>query len=460
MTRKILVTAALPYANGSIHLGHMLEFVQTDIWARFQRARGHQVVFAWADDAHGTPIMLNAEKRGITPEALIAHFHDEHKQDFQDFHLSYDYFSSTHSEANRELVEQIWQRLNEGGYVVNRTIEQLFDAEKNMFLPDRFIRGTCPNCKAPDQYGDSCENCGATYDPTELIDPVSAISGSTPVPKQTEHSFVRLEPFSDDLKQWIRSGALQEEVANKLDEWFEQGLRDWDVTRDAPYFGFEIPGRDHQYFYVWLDAPVGYLSSFKQYCDANGLDFDDWVRPDTSAEMHHFIGKDIIYFHCLFWPAMLMGAGMRVPSSVHAHGFLTVNGTKMSKSRGTFITARNFLEHLQADDFRYYIAAKLGPGLADIDLNFDDFSQRVNADLVGKLVNIASRAAGFIHKTGGGRLAAELPDPDLYRSFIDQTEAIAGDFDARNYNSAVRRRSRQPVCGRAQTVADGARTGP
>ena len=439
MTRKILVTAALPYANGSIHLGHMLEFVQTDIWARFQRARGHQVVFAWADDAHGTPIMLNAEKRGITPEALIAHFHDEHKQDFQDFHLSYDYFSSTHSEANRELVEQIWQRLNEGGYVVNRTIEQLFDAEKNMFLPDRFIRGTCPNCKAPDQYGDSCENCGATYDPTELIDPVSAISGSTPVPKQTEHSFVRLEPFSDDLKQWIRSGALQDEVANKLDEWFEQGLRDWDVTRDAPYFGFEIPGRNHQYFYVWLDAPIGYLSSFKQYCDANGLDFEDWVRPDTSAEMHHFIGKDIIYFHCLFWPAMLMGAGMRVPSSVHAHGFLTVNGTKMSKSRGTFITARNFLEHLQADDFRYYIAAKLGPGLADIDLNFDDFSQRVNADLVGKLVNIASRAAGFIHKTGGGRLAAELPDPDLYQSFIDQTEAIAGDFDARNYNSAVRR---------------------
>ncbi|MEM7053279.1 MAG: methionine--tRNA ligase [Pseudomonadota bacterium] len=439
MSRKILVTAALPYANGSIHLGHMLEFVQTDIWARFQRARGHEVVFAWADDAHGTPIMLNAEKRDITPEALITHYHNEHTRDFRDFHLSYDYFSSTHSEANRALVEQIWQRLNDGGYVVNKTIQQLFDTEKQMFLPDRFIRGTCPVCNTPDQYGDSCENCGATYEPTELIDPVSAVSGSTPVAKQTEHSFVRLKPFGDALKRWIRSGALQDEVANKLDEWFEQGLRDWDVTRDAPYFGFEIPGRDNQFFYVWLDAPIGYLSSFKQYCDEHGLDFDHWVHPGSEAEMHHFIGKDIIYFHCLFWPAMLMGANMRVPTSVHAHGFLTVNGTKMSKSRGTFITARNFLYYLQADDFRYYIAAKLGPGLADIDLNFDDFSQRVNADLVGKLVNIASRAAGFVHKTGGGTLAAELPDPDLYQSFVDQTEGIADDFETRNYNSAIRR---------------------
>jgi methionyl-tRNA synthetase len=437
--RRILVTAALPYANGPIHIGHMLEYVQTDIWTRFQRARGHEVVFAWADDAHGTPIMLNAEKRGMSPEALIAHFGEEHRRDFSDFAIAYDNFSSTHTETNRELVEEIWQKLVDGGSVVTRTIDQFFDTEKNMFLPDRFIRGGCPRCKTPEQYGDSCEACGATYEPTDLVDPRSVLSGSTPVMKSTEHYFVSLKPFEDGLKEWMRSGPLQDEVANKLDEWFEGGLRDWDVTRDAPYFGFRIPGTEDKYFYVWLDAPVGYLSSFKEICRERGLDFDDWVRPGSDAEMHHFIGKDIIYFHCLFWPAMLEGAGFKRPDTVHAHGFLTVNGTKMSKSRGTFIMARTWLDHLPPDVLRYYFAAKLGPGLSDLDLNFDDFTNRVNSDLVGKLVNIASRASGFVHKFGGGTLAGELPDPALYDEFVAATEDIAADFEARNYASAIRR---------------------
>ncbi len=439
MTRRILVTAALPYANGPIHIGHMLEYVQTDIWTRFQRARGHDVVFAWADDAHGTPIMLNAEKRGMTPEALIEHFGTEHERDFRDFGVSYDNFSSTHTETNRELVEEIWQKLVDGDSVVTRTIEQFFDTEKNMFLPDRFIRGTCPRCRTPEQYGDSCESCGATYEPTDLVEPRSVLSGSEPVMKSTEHYFVTLKPFEDGLKAWMRSGPLQDEVANKLEEWFEGGLRDWDVTRDAPYFGFRIPGTEDKYFYVWLDAPVGYLSSFKEICDERGLDFDAWVRPGSDAEMHHFIGKDIIYFHCLFWPAMLEGAGFKRPDTVHAHGFLTVNGTKMSKSRGTFIMARTWLDHLPPDMLRYYFAAKLGAGLSDLDLNFDDFTNRVNSDLVGKLVNIASRASGFIHKFGGGRLAEALPDPALYGEFVEATEGIAADFEARNFASAIRR---------------------
>jgi len=439
MSRRILVTAALPYANGPIHLGHMLEYVQTDIWARFQRARGHEVVFAWADDAHGTPIMLNAEKRGVTPEQLIEHFGEEHERDFREFGIAYDNFSSTHTDTNRVLVEEIWQKLVDGGSVVTRTIEQFFDTEKNMFLPDRFIRGSCPRCGAAEQYGDSCEACGATYEPTDLVEPRSVLSGSTLVMKRTEHHFVTLKPFEEGLKTWMRSGPLQDEVANKLDEWFEGGLRDWDVTRDAPYFGFRIPGTEDKYFYVWLDAPVGYLSSFKEVCDQRGLDFDAWVRPGSDAEMHHFIGKDIIYFHCLFWPAMLEGAGFKRPDTVHAHGFLTVNGTKMSKSRGTFIMARTWLDHLPPDVLRYYFAAKLGPGLSDLDLNFDDFTNRVNSDLVGKLVNIASRAAGFIHKSGGGSLAATLPDADLYREFTDATEAIAEDYEQRNFASAIRR---------------------
>jgi len=437
--RQLLVTAALPYANGPIHIGHMLEYVQTDIWARFQRARGHEVVFAWADDAHGTPIMLNAEKRGVTPEQLIEHFGAEHRRDFTEFGISYDNFSSTHTETNREIVEHIWEKLNARGCVVTRTIEQLFDTERNMFLPDRFIRGSCPKCGAEDQYGDACEVCSTTYEPTDLIDPRSVVSGTTPVPRSTEHYFVSLKSFEDSLAAWMRSGALQDEVANKLAEWFEAGLKDWDVTRDAPYFGFRIPGSDDKFFYVWLDAPVGYLASFREICDERGLDFDAWVRPESTTEMHHFIGKDIIYFHCLFWPAMLEGAGFRRPTKVHVHGFLTVNGTKMSKSRGTFIMARTWLDHLPADYLRYYLAAKLGPGLADIDLNFDDFSNRINADLVGKLVNIASRSAGFIHKFGRGRLGAVLPEEDLYDHFVGETEAIAGDFEHCNYAAAIRR---------------------
>jgi len=437
--RKLLITAALPYANGPIHIGHMLEAVQTDIWARYHRALGRQVVFAWADDAHGTPIMLNAEKRGVTPEALIEHFGAEHRRDFTDFGISFDHYSSTHTETNREIVEEIWARLSTRGCVVNRTIEQLFDPEKRMFLPDRFIRGTCPKCGAEDQYGDSCEACSATYEPTDLINPRSVVSGATPVMKKTEHWFVTLKPFEQSLKQWVRSGALQDEVANKLEEWFEAGLRDWDVTRDAPYFGFRIPGTEDKFFYVWVDAPVGYLASFREYCNRNGLDFDAWTRPGSDAEMHHFIGKDITYFHCLFWPAMLEGADLRRPTNVHVHGFLTVNGTKMSKSRGTFIMARTWLNHLPADYLRYYLAAKLGSGLADLDLNFDDFSSRINSDLVGKLVNIASRASGFIHKLGGGTLAAALPDDALYREFTAQTETIAADLEARNYAQAIRR---------------------
>ena len=437
--RKILITAALPYANGSIHLGHMLEYIQTDIWARFQRARGHEVWFAWADDAHGTPIMLHAEKRGITPEALIQEMSTEHQRDFADFGISHDEFSSTHSPVNQELVNRIWSALDDANVVKTREIEQFFDPDRHMFLPDRFIRGQCPKCGADDQYGDSCEVCGSTYDPTELVNPRSVVSGATPVMKKTEHFFVALEPFRDSLKQWVRSGALQDEVANKLNEWLDEPLRDWDVTRDSPYFGFPIPGQSDKYFYVWMDAPVGYLASFKAICEREGLDFEDWLKPDTDTEMHHFIGKDIMYFHCLFWPAMLEGAGLRRPTAVHAHGFLTVNGAKMSKSRGTFIKARTWLEHLNADTLRYYFAAKLGTGLADIDLSLEDFRARVNSDLVGKLINIASRSAGFVHKFGGGTLAEQLPDPGLYQRFIDAHDDIASEFEGRNFQMAVRK---------------------
>jgi methionyl-tRNA synthetase len=436
--RRILVTAALPYANGAIHLGHMLEYVQTDIWARFQRAMGHEVWFAWADDAHGTPIMLHAQKRGITPEQLIEQMAAEHQRDFQDFGLSYDAFESTHSQANQALVELIWARLNDAGAVSQRTIAQYFDPNEGMFLPDRFIRGTCPKCHAPDQAGDSCDACGASYDPTDLIDPHSAVSGATPILKDTDHFFVSLEQFQDALSAWIHSGAVQTEVANKLKEWLGDRLRDWDVTRDAPYFGFPIPGQTDKYFYVWLDAPVGYLASFQTICEREGLDFDEWMSPQTTTEMHHFIGKDIIYFHCLFWPAMLEGAGFRKPTGVHAHGFLTVNGAKMSKSRGTFIKARTWLDHVNADALRYYFAAKLTPGLGDIDLSLDDFKARVDSDLVGKLVNIASRSAGFIHKLGNGRLSHALVDPALYAHFLAQKQPIIEDYENRNFAGVVR----------------------
>ena len=437
--KQILVTSALPYANGAIHLGHMLEYIQTDIWARFQRSQGHECYFAWADDAHGTPVMLSARAEGTTPEELIDRMNEEHKTDFRDFGISFDNYSSTHSEYNREQVEYIYKRLDEGGYIERRNIKQLYDEEEGMFLPDRFIRGTCPKCGTEDQYGDSCESCGSTYSPTDLLNPRSAVSGSKPVFRESEHYFVRLSDFEQPLKDWMSSGALQSEVSNKLQEWFIDGLRDWDISRDAPYFGFQIPGTEDKYFYVWVDAPIGYISSFRELCDREGLDFDDWWGVDSNAEVYHFIGKDIVYFHTLFWPAMLMGAGLRTPTAVYAHGFLMVDGAKMSKSRGTFIKARTYLDHLNPDYLRYYFAAKLGPGTADIDLNFEDFVQRVNSDVVGKVVNIASRCAGFIQRKFDGRLSNKLPAPELYESFIKARENIAADFEGRNYQSAIRR---------------------
>jgi methionyl-tRNA synthetase len=437
--RQILLTSALPYANGAIHIGHMLEYIQTDIWARFQRARGHECYFAWADDAHGTPVMLWARSEGKTPEELIDLMHQEHKTDFRDFGVSFDNYSSTHTEYNRELVEQIYRKLDQGGFVERRNIQQFYDEKEGMFLPDRFIRGTCPKCGTEDQYGDSCESCGSTYSPTDLLNPHSAVSGSTPVMKDSEHYFVRLSAFEERLKTWLASGALQPEIVNKMQEWFTDGLRDWDISRDEPYFGFRIPGTEDKYFYVWVDAPIGYMASFRELCERLNLDFDHWWKVDSPTEVYHFIGKDIVYFHTLFWPAMLMGAGYRVPTAVYAHGFLTVDGAKMSKSRGTFIRARTYLDHLEPDYLRYYFAAKLGAGTADIDLNMSDFVQRVNSDVVGKVVNIASRCAGFIQRKFSNTLSAELHEPVLYEAFIAQSEAIAADYEARNYQSAIRR---------------------
>jgi methionyl-tRNA synthetase len=437
--RQILVTSALPYANGAIHIGHMLEYIQTDIWARFQRAQGHECYFAWADDAHGTPVMLWARAEGKTPEELIDMMNEQHKTDFRDFGVSFDNYSSTHSEYNRELVESIYERLDNNGYIERRNIQQLYDEQEGMFLPDRFIRGTCPKCRTEDQYGDSCESCGSTYSPTDLIDPRSAVTGSKPVLKESEHYFVRLSDFEEPLKNWMASGALQPEILNKLQEWFTDGLRDWDISRDEPYFGFRIPGTSDKYFYVWVDAPVGYMASFKELCDREGLDFDAWWSKDSTAEIYHFIGKDIVYFHTLFWPAMLMGAGIRTPTAVYAHGFLTVDGAKMSKSRGTFISARTYLDHLHPDYLRYYFAARLGPGTGDIDLNLEDFVQRVNSDVVGKVVNIASRCAGFIQRRFDGQLSDSLPRPELYEQFVAAREEIAADFEGRNYQSAIRR---------------------
>ena len=433
--RKMLVTSALPYANGSIHIGHMVEYIQTDIWVRFQKMRGHEVHYVCADDAHGTPIMLSAEQQGISPEQLIDSTRAEHEQDFADFFVNFDNFHSTHSDENRELSTLIYTRLHEAGHINQRTIRQFYDPEKEMFLPDRFIRGQCPFCKAADQYGDSCENCDRTYSPTDLIDPVSAISGSTPVEKESEHFFFKLPDFEEMLKEWTGS-QLQSESANKLAEWFEAGLQEWDISRDAPYFGFEIPGHPGKYFYVWLEAPIGYLASFKHYCAREGVDFDAFTAVDTDTEMYHFIGKDIMYFHTLFWPAMLKGAGFRLPSNVFVHGFLTVNGQKMSKSRGTFIKARTYLNHLNPAYLRYYFAAKLSSRVEDIDLNLEDFILRVNSDLVGKVVNIASRCAGFINKRFDGRLSAELANPELFERLSQAN--IAELYEGREYSRAMR----------------------
>ncbi len=437
--RQILVTSALPYANGSIHLGHLVEYIQTDIWVRFQKMQGHEAVYVCADDAHGTPIMLRAQREGITPEELIAATWEEHTRDFADFHIDFDHYHSTHSPENRELAETIYRRLKDGGYIRSRVIKQAYDPVEKMFLPDRFIKGECPRCGAPDQYGDSCEICGATYAPTDLKNPVSVISGATPVEKESEHFFFALGEFEPMLRQWALEGEhVQPEIANKLREWFEAGLQDWDISRDAPYFGFEIPDAPGKYFYVWLDAPIGYMASFKHWCERTGTDFDAWWGPDSTTELYHFIGKDIAYFHTLFWPAMLYGSSFRLPTAVWCHGFLTVNGQKMSKSRGTFIKARTYLDHLNPEYLRYYFAAKLGAGIDDIDLNLEDFQQRVNADLVGKVVNIASRCAGFINKRFGGRLSATCCEPELYAEFAAAREPIGELFEQREYGHAIR----------------------
>lgn len=437
--RKILVTSALPYANGSIHLGHMVEYLNSDIWARFQKLRGHICTYVCASDAHGTPIMIKARQENITPEALIARVSREQLHDLEAFDVAFDNFHTTHSEENEQLVQRMYLALKEAGHIYTRTIEQAYDEQEKMFLPDRFVRGTCPRCKSEDQYGDACEVCGTTYSPIDLIDPVSVLSGTPPLWKESEHYFFRLSEFHERLKTWIKSAALHRNITSKLEEWFDAGLQDWDISRDAPYFGFLIPGTGNKYFYVWLDAPVGYVASFLNLCERRpDLEFDSYWMPGHDTEVYHFIGKDIVYFHTLFWPAVLEGSGFRQPNSVFAHGFLTVNGKKMSKSRGTFINARTYLDHANPNFLRYYYAVKLGPGMDDIDLNLDDFTARVNSDLVGKLVNIASRCAGFISRGFDGRLADRLDDPALYEEFAAASEVIAGYYEAREYSRAMR----------------------
>lgn len=441
-SRKILVTSALPYANGSIHLGHLLEYIQTDIWVRFQKSRGHQCTYVCADDAHGTAIMLRAEKEGLTPEQQIANVKAEHEADFADFQVNFDNFHSTHSEENRELSAEIYKACRDKGHIAVRKIKQLYDPKKELFLADRYVKGQCPKCNAEDQYGDNCESCGATYTPADLIKPFSTISGATPIEKESEHYFFKLPDFQEFLQDWTRSGTLQEEVANKLSEWLDSGLQEWDISRDAPYFGFEIPDAPGKYFYVWLDAPIGYMASFKNLCDsdegkARGLNFDEYWKPGSEAEVYHFIGKDIINFHALFWPSMLTAADYRTPTAVNAHGFVTVNGEKMSKSRGTFIKGRTFLNHLNPTYLRYYFAAKLSNKVDDFDLNLEDFVQRVNTDLVNKLVNIASRTANFIKKADG-KLSANCVEEEMVQHFIDQGDVIAEYYENREFGKAMK----------------------
>lgn len=437
--RKLLVTSALPYANGPIHIGHLVEYLQTDIWVRFQKMQGHDCIYICASDAHGTPIMLRARTEGIEPEALVARYRNEHQQDFAAFHIGFDNYHSTHSEENRSLVEQIYSRLVEKDLIARRTIKQAYDEQAGMFLPDRFLKGTCPRCGATDQYGDNCEICGATYATSELVNPRSILSDTAPVQRDSEHLFFRLSEFAPMLQAWLSGDAVETAIRRKLQEWFDAGLQDWDISRDAPYFGFRIPATDDKYFYVWLDAPVGYLASFKNLCARRSdLNFDQYFAADSQTELYHFIGKDIVYFHTLFWPAVLEGAGLRKPTRVFAHGFLTVNGQKMSKSRGTFVAARTYLEHLNPEYLRYYYAVKLGAGIEDIDLNLEDFTARVNSDLVGKVVNIASRCAGFITKTFGGQLDSRLENPQLYADFVAAGEALATHYDQREYSRAMR----------------------
>ena len=436
--RRILVTSALPYANGEIHLGHLLEYIQTDIWVRFQKMQGHECHYVCADDAHGTPIMLKADEMGIEPEALIAEVSKRHQSDFSDFNINFSQFHSTHSEENRYFSELIYSRLKDSGFIEKRVISQAFDPEKEMFLPDRFIKGECPKCGADDQYGDNCEVCGATYSTTELKNARSVVSGAIPIEKDSEHYFFDLPQFEDQLKEWTNAGHLQDEVSNKLAEWFEQGLQQWDISRDKPYFGFQIPGTEDKYFYVWLDAPIGYMASFKKLCDNSDLEFDDFFAKGSDTELYHFIGKDIVYFHALFWPATLMGSNFRTPNAIFAHGFLSVNGQKMSKSRGTFIQARTYLDSLNPECLRYYYAYKLSAKIDDIDLNLEDFKQRVNSDIVGKVVNIASRSASFITKKFDKELSSLCIEQDLYDEFVAANSEIAQHYEARNFGHAMR----------------------
>jgi methionyl-tRNA synthetase len=436
--RRILVTSALPYANGPLHLGYILEVVQTDVWVRFQKLRGHECYYVGADDTHGTPIMLKAQAEGITPETLIGKVNGEHRRDLADMLIGFDNYGSTHSPQTQAMCNRMYLHLRERGCIHKKSVRQAYDDSAKMFLPDRYVKGICPVCGTADQYGDSCENCGSTYTPADLKNPVSVVSGTPPVWRESEHYFFKLSAFEERLIEFVKSGAVQESVARKLEEWFSQGLKDWDISRDAPYFGFEIPDAPGKYFYVWFDAPIGYLGSFTQLCERSGLRFDDFLAADSAAELHHFIGKDILYFHALFWPAVLEAAGMRRPTSVHAHGFLTINGQKMSKSRGTFVTARRYLDILEPEYLRYYFAAKLGAGIDDLDLNLDEFVTRLNSDVVGKLVNIASRCAGFITKNSAGALAASLPDPTLYTAFTAAGEAIAASYEKRDTAGAMR----------------------
>ena len=440
MSRKILVTSALPYANGGLHLGHMLEYVQTDIWVRYQRMAGNQCQWVWADDGHGTPIMLKAEAEGVSPLELITRFKSEHERDIEGFLLSPDNFHTTHSEENREMAELIYTRLRDAGHIVKRTIKQLYDAEKTMFLPDRYVKGICPNCGAADQYGDNCEVCSATYAATELKEPVSQVSGTTPELRDSEQYFFALSQFGDMLKEWTASGTLQPEVANKLKEWLESGLQDWDISRNAPYWGFEIPDAPGKYFYVWLDAPIGYIASHKHLSARTGEDWEASWKEGSDVELYHFIGKDITNFHCLFWPAMLQGAGFRKPTGVFCHGFLTIDNLKMSKSRGTSITIETWLKHLQPEYLRYYFASKLTDGVVDLNMNFDDFTTRCNSDLVGKVVNIASRCAGFITKKFDGKLSATYPEAalDNYELFASAQQIIGDYYEQREYGKAMR----------------------
>jgi len=438
MSRSIVVTAALPYANGPIHLGHLVEYVQADIWVRYQKLVGNDCLYICADDAHGTPIMLSARKQGIDPQVLIDRIHAEHAADFRDFSVQFDIFHTTHSDENRECASLIYNRLKEAGYIKRKAVAQAYDEEAGMFLPDRFVKGGCPNCKTPDQYGDACEKCGATYSPLDLIDGRSVLNGSVPVVRDSEHLFLELGKFETMLKAWLEDDHVQPEVRNKLVEWFEAGLRDWDISREAPYWGFQIPGETDKYFYVWLDAPIGYMGAHKRWCADNDGDFERVWKPDSDIELVQFIGKDIAYFHTLFWPAVLHGSGHRTPTKVYCHGFLTVDGRKMSKSRGTFIAARTWLDHLDPQALRFYIAAKLASGVDDIDLSLEDFVFRVNSDLLGKVVNIASRCAGILKKRYGNQLSAVLDDADAYAEYAAARHEVGALYDAREYAKAIR----------------------